>query len=432
MSNIQTKDKHSLRILSPLAYFYPEQTASSHLDQDRFEAYKNEDIFTIIHVPVPSRGIDEATRKRYKNIKEETLYEGTVTVKRFPLFKEGKNTLMRAIRYLLMNIIEWNRCRKEENIDLILCGSTPPTQPLLGSLIKKCLIKKYKKYVPLLYVVQDIFPDSLVNSQITNKNSIVWKIGRKVADNAYFNADRIITISEEFKRSIVNTGVPANKIIVIPNWVNTDNICPIDREKNILFDKYHLDKKLFYICYSGNLGLSQNLDLLLSAAKRIKKEILDVRFVLIGEGVEKENLKKIIEKENITNIIMLPFQDYSAISHVFSLGDVGLVISKPGIGSSSVPSKTWSIMAAERPILASFDIDSVLVRLLKKTKSGIFVEPDDIDGFVKAIHILHSNKIERVRFGKNGRKYVKEHLNKQICTQMYIDTIFQVVTNNEE
>ena len=310
-----------------------------------------------------------------------------------------------------------------KNIDLIYSASTPPTQGLVCGRIKKRLSRKYGHKVPFVYNLQDIFPDSLVNAKMTKKGSLIWKIGRKIENYTYRNADRIITISEDFKANIMAKGVPESKIVVVPNWVNTENVYPIDRRDNILFDRYGLDRGKFYICYSGNIGHSQNMDMLLDVAKEI--DISDVCFVLIGEGAAKDTVQKRIETEQIANVILLPFQDYSEIAHVFSLGDVGLIISKPGVGGSSVPSKTYSIMAAARPILASFDNDSELCKLINNIDCGLVVQAGEKKELVKAIKNMFFD--DKREMGIRGLEYLHNQLNKEKCVNDYIKTIKSVI-----
>ena len=416
-----------MRILKLSGYFYPEQISSSHLSKDLNEAYLNAGFTFVNYVPTPTRGISEEVRKEYKSIKYEELDDGKVIVHRFSMFREGKNPIQRAIRYALVNFIQYFKGSSAENIDLILSGSTPPTQGLLCGMVKKKLSKRYKKRVPVVYNLQDIFPDSLVNAKMTRKGSLIWKIGRKIEDFGYRHADKIIVISEEFKRNIMEKGVPEDKMVIIPNWVNTESVYPVAREDNILFERYSLDRNKFYICYSGNIGHSQNLPMLLETAKRLAIELPEVQFVLIGEGAAKEEFVNKVDEEKLDNITILPFQDYEDIAHVFSLGDVGLIMSKPGIGKSSVPSKTWSIMAAERPVLASFDEDSELSKLVNENEYGIAVDAGDVDKLCQAIRTLYKDSKRVKDMGQQARKYVVEQLNKDKCTAMYVDTIRNVM-----
>lgn len=416
-----------MKILMLPPYCYPEQVSSSHLTNDLYEAFADAGINVEIFAPIPCRGIDKETREKYKGIKEEK-YKSTVEIHRFPLYAEGKNSILRAIRYILCNLIQIRKGAKAEDISLIYSASTPPTQGLMIGIVKKKLSKRYGHNVPFVYNLQDVFPDSLVNAKMTRKGSIIWKIGRKIEDYTYRNADKIITISEDFKSNIKAKGVPEDKIVVVPNWVNTDNVYPVDRKDNILFERYGLDRSLFYICYSGNIGLSQNIDMLLDVAKEI--DLPDLRFVLIGDGAAKESVQQRIKNEKIDNVIMLPFQDYSEIACVFSLGDVGLIISKPGVGGSSVPSKTYSIMAAGRPILASFDYNSNLAKFIKSSDSGIICEAGNEKSFIDAINELYGNRELCKKMGQDGKMFLMEHFDKSDKVKEYITVLNSLIKPN--
>ena len=415
-----------MKILQLLSYYTPERVASAHLTKDREDAFAAAGITTELYVPTPTRGVSAEERAKYKKLKREELHDGKLIVHRFAMYREGRNPILRAVRYLLVNVVQFFKGVAARDIDVIMCGSTPPTQGALCGLIKRGLSKKYKRNVPLVYILQDIFPDSLVNAKMTTKGSLIWKIGRKMEDFTYRGADKIIVISEDFKRNIMEKGVPEDKIVIIPNWVDTDQVYPIAREDNVLFDRYGLERDKYYICYSGNVGHSQNLNLLLDAAKVMQKDLPDVRFVIIGEGAAKENLAGMIDAEGLTNVILLPFQPYEDIAHVFSLGDADLIISKPGIGGSSVPSKTWSILAAERPILASFDEDSALAKLIQEQNCGVVANAGELDSLTAAIRKLYDDQEQAIALGKRGRVYMVENLNKDKCTGMYVSVIQSV------
>lgn len=92
---------------------------------------------------------------------------------------------------------------------------------------------------PIVYNLQDIFPDSLVGTGLAKKGGLLWKIGRVIEDFTYKHADKIIVISEDFKKNIMAKGVPEDKIVVVYNWVDQNAVVNVPREKNKLFDKYH-------------------------------------------------------------------------------------------------------------------------------------------------------------------------------------------------
>ena len=398
-------------------YFMPEHAASSYLRDNRDQAFADAGFEMINYVPTPCRGLTLEERSRYKTneYKWEKLYNDHYIVNRFPMYSEGKNPIMRAFRYILCWCIQLYYGISSKNIDLIFIASTPPIQGVLGGILKK--IKK----VPFVYNLQDIFPDSLVATGLAKKNGILWKIGRVIENFTYRNADKIIVISEDFKRNIMAKGVPEDKIVVVYNWVDEEAVKHIPRTENKLFDKYGLDRSKFYITYSGNIGLTQNMDMLLEVAKELEVEP-DIQFVLIGEGAYKEKVKEIIQEKQIKNVTLLPFQPYEDISHVFSLGDAGLVISKPGVGENSVPSKTWSILSASRPVLVNFD-ENELQQIVEKHRCGIFTKAGDKVAFKDAIYSLYQNRELCSEYGDNGRQFILDNLTKKIGTQKYVDVI---------
>lgn len=408
-----------MKILKLSSYYQPEQISSSHLTKDLEDAYIKNGFEIVVHTPMPTRNISEQVRAEYKKKKYEEKYEGKIKIYRFPMFREGKNTWIRAFRYILCNMIQyWKGCHTD-GIDIIIGSSTPPTQGLLCSLVKKRL------KVPFIYNLQDIFPDSLVSTGLTHERSILWKIGRKIENKTYQNADAIVVISEDFKYNIMSKGVPEDKITIIRNWVDEKNVVSIPRDKNTLFDLYNLDRNKFYICYSGNVGYTQNMEILLEVAKSLKN-YLDIVFVIIGDGAVRDQIASQIDNEEISNVVMLPFQPYERISEVFSLGNVGLIISKPGVGNNSVPSKTWSIMAAERPILASFDKGSELDSIITKLNCGECVQSDDAKSLRKKILEMYEDSEKLKQQGRNGRRYIMENLTREMGTNKWIELIKKV------
>lgn len=415
-----------MRILQLAGYFFPEKAASIYLEENRYEAFSNAGFKTVVFAARPQRGLSEEEYQAFKHKKMEMMYDNGVEVHRFPMYREGKNPILRALRYLLISIIQWWKGLWAKDIDLIYVASTPPTQGALAALVKKL------KRVPFVYNLQDIFPDSLVGTNLAKKGGLLWKVGRAIENFTYRNADKIIVISEDFKKNIMAKGVPEDKIVVIYNWVDEDAVKEVPRSENKLFDKYNLDRSKFYITYSGNIGLTQNMDMLMEVMGELRTEAPDIQLVLVGEGAYKEQVVKKISGQAgndgairgtvLPNVIMLPFQPYEDISYVFSLGDAGLVISKPGVGANSVPSKTWSIMSASRPVLANFD-ENELKDIVTTHHCGIFTKAGDKEAFKASVLELYHNSELCKEYGRNGRQFVMENLTKEVGTQKYVDVI---------
>ena len=404
-----------MRILQLAGYFFPEKAASIYLEENRYDAFSDVGFKTLVYAARPQRGLTEVEYQEYKYKKLEMMFKGGVEVHRFAMYREGKNAVLRALRYFLISVVQLWKGIWAKDIDLIYVASTPPTQGALAALVKKF------KRVPLVYNLQDIFPDSLAGTGLAKKGGLLWKIGRVIENFTYRNADKIIVISQDFKKNIMAKGVPEDKIVVIYNWVDQNAVVDVPRSENVLFDRYGLDRNKFYITYNGNIGLTQNMDMLLEVAKALEANE-EIQFVLVGNGAYLDQVEQIIKERNIGNVTLLPFQPYEEISHVFSLGDVSLVISKPGVGANSVPSKTWSIMSASRPVLANFD-ENELKTIIEENHCGIFTKAGDKVAFTDAILKLYNDRELCKEMGKNGRKFVMENLTKEVGTQKYVDVI---------
>ena len=126
-----------MKILKLNAYYFPEKTASTHLHADLNESFEKNKIDTTIITPIPTRGVDNNIKQKYKKILDEVTNNGYVRIKRFNLMAECKNPLFRAIRYFLMNIKEYRIAIKEKNVDAIFCSSTPPTQGVLSVFVSR-------------------------------------------------------------------------------------------------------------------------------------------------------------------------------------------------------------------------------------------------------------------------------------------------------
>ncbi len=404
------------------AYFEPETTAYSHLERDLLRGLADENNRIQIICPTPTRGISEQVRKDYKSRKHEKFDKGKVTVRRFWAPQEGKIPIIRAFRYFWCNLRSYHIASKSKNVDLIFSNSTPPTQGMLSAMVAKKLSKNHKRKIPFVYNLQDVFPDSLVNTGLTRKGSFLWKIGRRIENYTYKNADKIIVISEGFKRNIISKGVPENKIEVVSNWIDLDSVYPISRDENKLMDEFLIDSRKFLIVYAGNFGAAQGADIILEAAEKLKNEA-DIQFLIFGGGMYFEDAKK--EAEKLDNVFIHELLPEDRVSEVYSLGDVALITCKPGTGNAGMPSKTWSIMACNTSIIASFDMDSDLGELLTNLGAGKCVEPGNVNALVDGIKGEYFAWKTGDKRRNNLRKYVFENASREQCIKKYLGIFYE-------
>lgn len=403
-----------MKAIFPCSYYLPETAASLYITDNIVHACADKGIEVDLYTPSPTRNVPDGSLWE----REERQMDGKLRIHRFHLYGEGKNPMLRALRYFLGEFILLHYCMWKK-YDVAFVDSTPPIQGLKMPLIK------WLKRKPTIYNVQDIFPDSLVGTGLTHEGSLIWKIGRMVEKITYRYADKIIVISEDFKKNIMAKGVPEDKIVVVYNWVDQNKVVDVPREENKLFDAYGLERSKFYITYNGNIGLTQNMDMLLDVAKELQEEYEDIHFVLVGNGAYLDEVRRKVAEQQLDNVHLLPFQPYEDISHVFSLGDASLVISKPGVGANSVPSKTWSIMSASRPVLANYD-ENELKTIIENNHCGIFTKAGDKDAFKESILTLYNHRDLCKEYGHNGRKFVLDNLTREVGTQKYVDVIKEV------
>ena len=402
-----------MKILFLNAYFAPETIAFTHLETDLINGLLEAGHEITVLCPAPSRAISDEVRKAYRKRKNETLYNGHVTVHRFSAPKEGKNPILRAFRYFWCNARELRIAKKYKDIDLVFAVSTPPTQGLLAGKVAKHL------HCPFIYSLQDVFPDSLVTTGLSKKGSLLWKIGRKIENKTYMGADKIVVISKAIKRNLLAKGVSADKLVAIPNWIDTDAVCRIPKDKNRLYEEFNIERDKFTVLYAGNLGAAQGADVILDAAKLLR-ENAGIQFVIFGGGSEFATAKA--RAEGLENVFIHPLLPQNRVPEVYSLGNLALITCKAGTGNAGMPSKTWTVMACDTPILAAFDTDSELASILTQASAGHCVDPENAEALAEAILASFAQADEERPNG--GRAYVEQFASKELCVGKYVE-LFQ-------
>lgn len=396
-----------MRILIPFSYYHPEQCAGLFVIDDMTAKAARQGISSLITVPTPTRNVEPGA----KWSRDESLFEGMVRVHRFHMYGEGKNPVLRALRYLLCEIVQLHYMLWEE-YDVAFIDSTPPIQGL------KLPIARLLRKKPVVYNAQDLFPETLSGTGLAKRGGLLWKIGMWVSNVTFRYSDKIIAISEDIKRSIVARGVSEEKVEVVYNWVDENAVRPVAKEDNPLFEVFGLSREQFTVVYAGNLGNAQNISIILDAAGLLP----EVQFAVFGTGGLEDEIRKRIAVENLTNVHLNPLQPMERVSQVYSLGDACIVSCKAGLGGSAMPSKTWNIMSCGRPVVASFD-EGELKEILEKNNCGVFSHAGNVQEFVEAIRTLEAEPSRCEEMGWNARQFILENLTKEVGAKKYVDVI---------
>jgi colanic acid biosynthesis glycosyl transferase WcaI len=282
----------------------------------------------------------------------------------------------------------------------VLLASSPAFEVLLPVLALAVLRRR-----PMLYSVHEIYPDVGVKLGIFRHPPLIEAIAW-MERLCCRRAGYVRVLSEGYKRVLESKGTPEWKLAVIWDWVDTDFIRPLPR-RNAFSAQWGLDNR-FVVMYAGNLGLTQGLEQVVEAARLLEEEPA-IRMVLVGDGAAKGSLEQSVERAGLRNVQFIPFQERELLPWVLASADVSLNTLRKGMGTDSVPSKCYSIMASGRPIIASVDEGSDTWRAIQQAGCGLCVEPENPRALAGAILDLFRTDGYRARLAANGRGYVEGH-----------------------
>jgi colanic acid biosynthesis glycosyl transferase WcaI len=259
--------------------------------------------------------------------------------------------------------------------------------------------------------IQDIHPDLSIESGLL-RNPFLIRLAKAFEKWIYKHTDEIVVISEGFRKNILAKGVPAGKIVVLPNWVDTDFLSPRPRD-NPVARRFGLAGR-FVPMYSGTISISSSatLERVLEAAALLEDDP-DIRVALVGEGLKKPDLTAKAAALGLSNADFIPFQPYGDLPDLLGSADVLLVPLDKEKSLLSVPSKLYNFMSAGRPILGLAHPDSEVFALIRDTGCGICVPPDDPRAIAAAIRALKSDPAGRERMARAGREFAESHFSRR-------------------
>ena len=281
-------------------------------------------------------------------------------------------------------------------------------------------IKRLKRLkCPIIFNTQDIFPYNLYYSRQLPYSRITFPILRRWQHKAYKLANKVITVSDDMKNTLVKDGIDADKIEVIYNWSYSDKPIILDN----ISEKYvfkGLDKNKFNVVYAGNIGKMQNVGILIKVAKRLANN-RDIHFTIIGDGVEKQGLIK--KASGLNNISFFNKQSPKTVESIYSQADLNVITLVKGGIFTALPSKTATCLRTDNPCVFCLDEDSEFAKLIREEEGIYLCGSYDEDKLIEIILSLVSDKnrkISRVRFVEthmssisNPSKYVQ--ILKGIC-----------------
>jgi len=269
----------------------------------------------------------------------------------------------------------------------------------------------------LVFNIQDVFPDVAVELGLLADPRVI-AVARALERWTYARADAVTVLSDDLADNVrgkLRAGDRPDKVRVIPNFVDVERIRPGPRE-NSYRAEYGLSGKRV-VMYAGNVGHSQSLDLVLDTAASTTDD--DVVFVINGAGVALAGLKE--RAAGLSNVVFVDLQPRERLPEVLAAADLHVVPLRTGLARASVPSKTYSILASGRPIVASVDPGTEVATTVARAGAGVAVPPDDLDAFRTAVHRLLATPAEAEAAGAAGRRFVETWASPAAIATQYLD-----------
>jgi len=252
----------------------------------------------------------------------------------------------------------------------------------------------------MVFFCQDIFPEVaglLEDFHSPAVNAVLERLNRFLVRRA----TRIIALGDTMASRLVHgKGADPSKISIIHNWADTAAIVPSDKQNSFAAAHQLADK--FVVLHAGNIGLSQNLDVVIDAAALLEDRT-DIVILFIGDGNRKSALEDMVATRGLTNVRFLPFQPRDQLRWTYAASDVCLVSLKPGLAGYIVPSKLYPILAAGRPYIAAVEKMTEVAALTERHRCGVLVDPGEAAQLADAILRLADDREQRDAMGARSR-----------------------------
>jgi len=277
------------------------------------------------------------------------------------------------------------------------------------------------KRVPFVFEVRDLWPRSIVEVGAMRANSPAIRTLEKLERFLYRSADHIVPVTDSFVGEIAAHGIPTAKMSVITNGVDLELFQPRPREQ--ARRALGLPEGML-VTYVGTHGMAHGLDLILDAAKRLADD--GIRFLLVGEGAEKERLKERAAAERMENVTFWDQLPRDRVAQVYAATDLCLVLLRDlPLFRTVIPSKIFEFMGAGRPILTTVDGESR--GIIERAGAGVFSPPENVDSLVDSIRALSRDPARLDRMGALGREFVQRSYSRPALAGRYLDVLSRVV-----
>jgi glycosyltransferase involved in cell wall biosynthesis len=380
-------------------YYKPGVEATANLLADLCEALARDYDVTVVTGRVRDRD----------DLPLEEVLNGVHVVRTHSATYDRAKLHLRAANYLTYLARSLARGLIGRRPDLVLCMTDPPIVGDVGLVVARA------KRAPLLVISEDVFPE--IATQLGRlTNPILVRVLARLVSLYLRRADAIVAIGDRMRERLLAKGAPAERVTVIPNWVDTTAITPQPRDNAWSREKGLHDR--FVVMHSGNVGHAQNLDTLV-AATTFLRDLDELIVPVIGFGARSAEIEALARRVGADRLRFFEYQPREVLSESLSAAHVHYVGLARGLSGYVVPSRLYGILAAGRPVLVAADEDSETARLVREVGCGIVLPPDRPELVAQAIREAHDGAHDLEAMGRRGREYVVAEADRSVAVERY-------------
>ncbi|MDC1364496.1 glycosyltransferase family 4 protein [Flavobacteriaceae bacterium] len=411
------------RILIYSLVFSPDGVSTAYLYNDLALGFQKRGYEVCVLTTTPHFNLIEGAlneqplQKRFLGLFYQSDFNG-IKVFHIPL-KKHKSTLLRMLSFIYWHKMSFFVGLFLKRPDVILTPSPPLTSGLLAILLAKL------KGAKTIYNVQEIYPDLLINLGHL-KTPFLINFLKRLERFVYNSSNAVTTIDKQFYNIIKPRIKQKSSLHIIPNFVDTDLY--VTKSSAKLPPEFLSKPGFTNMLYAGNIGLAQEWDLVLNLANEIREESITIW--IIGEGIKKEYLKSQIQKHDLSNIKLLPYQDRKYMPAINLFADFHFIAMDKSMENEGFPSKVYSIMASGRPMVIVSSENTPITSFLSETDTSLLVTDHSLSGFKNAVLKLALYKELRISLGANGRKIIDQDYTKEKVINQYVTLFEKIVSKN--
>ena len=409
------------RVLLHSLVFSPDRVSTAYIMTELANELKRLGHSVTVLSTTPHYNLDEEAfarqpmRKRWSGLLYYSECDG-IPVWHVKIPMKGKRVWIRAVDYIRFHLLSLAACvRTVGPQDVVIATSPPLTIGVLSWLLGA------RWHAPSVYKVAEVYPDLAIRQGVVRGSAMIRAM-RWLERFVYSHNTMIVPIAKQFTKVIQQRGVPDHKLQTIPDFVDTGLYRPLPR-LNPFAQKHGLLND-FVVLYGGNIGLVQDWESVLFAAKSLSD--LPIQFVIVGDGARRDWLAKDVERQGLRNVRLLGYQPKELMPLINASCDIGTIPMTRVGAQDGFPSKIYTNLACAKPVIVSADPDSEMADIIKRSGCGWVVLPEDRQAFADTVLAAFHQRDSLPTKGLCGRQFVEKDYSKEAIAKLYHTLILEL------